>query len=341
MTKTSNVVETPIIHGIKERYDGTLTALSQISHGGNVSGNTMQLHRQKLVWNGQLVDLPFISGNAFRGILRDEAMFFMCKILELQDLSVEALHTLFSGGALAKRKAGDNTKGVNLASQRDLINYVPALSLFGAAVGNSMLSSPLKVSHIYPICIETIDTGLVPEKYADHPQAGMSFYNLCDTISFSRMDDAKNPIHQRLLASGERQQINMGLLDAAVRTANDEVKSDKEQSQQMRYSVQCFAVGTVFCHSFELIQVTEMQRNAFHATLEAWAFNAYIGGKSAQGLGKVLPQYEKMQPVGFTSYPNEEGKLALHSDSRSSTVQQYVDYMVANRDKVVSILNGI
>ncbi len=322
------------IYGINEIYAGTLTALSHIAHGGEVAGNVMTLHSQKMIIMGRPQLVPFVTGNSYRGILRDAAMFFMCKILGLHDLSLPALHTLFSGGALTKT----GEKGIDLAAQRDLINYVPALSLFGAAFGNSMIPSPLSVGHLWPICQETLEAGMVPEEYADHPNAVLSCYDLRDTISFSRMDDAKSPTHQRLLAPAEVKAVNLKMLEGAADNAEGKAKdpSGKEQSQQMRYSTQVFAPGTVFYNKITLLQATEMQRNALHATLVAWAFDPHIGGKSAAGLGKVKPVYERLE----FQQPRPSGEGLVLSEEAGS-VGEYISFLKRHRETITTIIGGI
>ena len=53
------------------RWEGTLTALSSIAHGGETRG-TITLLRRELVCSssGELVHVPIVSGNTLRGRLR-------------------------------------------------------------------------------------------------------------------------------------------------------------------------------------------------------------------------------------------------------------------------------
>jgi len=94
-------------------FEGTVTALTSISHIGDSHGVTAKLRREKIVQpDGSVEEIPILSGNGVRGILRDRGMLHLCRELgfgvndengEVQGLSKEAFYLLFSGGALSKQ----------------------------------------------------------------------------------------------------------------------------------------------------------------------------------------------------------------------------------------------
>lgn len=315
---------------INTQYTGTLTALAPIAHGQGNMGIVQILNTIKLVVGGRVIDLPLISGNAMRGVLRDYAMYYLCDALGLSDLSVSAVHTLFSGGALAK---GSSKKGVDLALQRELVQRVPPLSLFGAAFGNFIMESPLKVGAVIPICAETVQVGLVPDEYRDHPQAALSCYDLRDTIMLTRRDDAKRPRVQALLTAPDREALEQRLLLQAAAKADNKAKDPEDQSQQMRYGAQVFAAGTVFYHSLALVAATEMQEMALRSALAVWALNPVIGGMSARGLGVVRPEY---QQVSFMA-----GGGPAHALMPGTALDAYRAYLTANAEYITDFVRSI
>jgi hypothetical protein len=92
-------------------FEGVMTALTSISHIGESYGINARLRREKIVQpDGAVEEVPIISGNAIRGILRDRGMVHMLRTLgygieedgQSRGLSLEAFYFLLSGGALTK-----------------------------------------------------------------------------------------------------------------------------------------------------------------------------------------------------------------------------------------------
>ena len=148
-----------------EWYAGVVTALSSISHiGPDVGagqGVTSYLRREKFVQpDGTVEEIPVISGNGMRGLLRDLGMWHMCGALgygvnsetgEVEGLSLPAFHFLFSGGTLTKTEG----RGLDIAVARRIKEMIPLVGLFGGAVGNQIIEGKLKIGKLIPICRET------------------------------------------------------------------------------------------------------------------------------------------------------------------------------------------
>ena len=124
-------------------FKGLMTALSSISHNGGQSfGISSKLRREKFVQADYSVEeIPVISGNALRGILRDRGMFHMCRQLgygvkndtdKPDGLTLAAFYFLFSGGALTST-GGDS---IDIETARQLRELIPLVGIFGGAVGN-------------------------------------------------------------------------------------------------------------------------------------------------------------------------------------------------------------
>ena len=82
-----------------------MTALSSITHNGGQSyGITSMLRRERFVQtDGSVEEVPVISGNGIRGMLRDKGMYHMCRLSATASTRRRArcracrcLHTTFS-----------------------------------------------------------------------------------------------------------------------------------------------------------------------------------------------------------------------------------------------------
>lgn len=146
-----------------------LTTLSPLSHGDdNKAGNATLFRRMEVMTNNGVVSLPYYAGNAFRGQLRDilaDHFLESIGISARRDKPKVALwffHALYAGGALEENsksgKALASLMGDNGAVKADGIyqfrDTFPALSLFGVALGNRILTGRFKSADYRPACIE-------------------------------------------------------------------------------------------------------------------------------------------------------------------------------------------
>lgn len=265
--------------------EGRVTALSSITHnGGERNGTTTQLRREKVILPSmKVVEVPVISGNSLRGILRDRGMFQMCRMLgygvneddgKVQGLPLQSFYFLFSGGALVS--TGDG--GLDINYFRRMKDLIPLIGLFGGAAGGNIMPGKLKINRMVPICDET--RHLVPERFV--PENTLSMWDLAQTEMFTRRDDAKN---DKLLPVLEKKQLTAG--DATPET----VKSGTPQ--QMMYNVETLAAGTQFHWKIVIEDATDVEFEAFLSTLLEFSKNPYIGGKSATGHGEISIELEK------------------------------------------------
>jgi CRISPR type IV-associated protein Csf2 len=277
-----------------EWYAGVVTALSSISHIGPDAGGqnvTSYLRREKVVQpDGSVEMVPTISGNGMRGLLRDRGMWQMCKALgygvneetgEVTGLSLPAFHFLFSGGTLTSQ-AG---RGLDVAEARRVRDLIPLVGLFGGAMGNQIMQGKLKVGKLLPICRETAH--LLPEWCL--PEDVPSVFDYIQQEAFTRKDDEKNERLRQLIAPEVRALLEASQAEKAAKRGTAAEKPDSEvgQHQQMRYFVETLAAGTRFFWELALEDVTDVEYDAFWATLAAFGQHPYIGGKSGTGHGKV------------------------------------------------------
>jgi len=311
-------------------FEGIVTALTSISHIGTSHGIHSKLRREKVVQlDGTVEEVPIISGNSIRGILRDRGMLHMLRTLgygvddetgEIRGLSLPAFHFLFSGGTLTKT----STRGLDVDAARQWRELIPLVSVFGGAMGNQIMNGKLKVGKAIPICQETAH--LLPSRFIEDHNLE-SVWELCQEEAYTRRDDEKSEKLRPLIAPEERKLLEAQSRQERVkRGTSEDVRDTKEQKQQMRYFCETIAAGTRLFWEIVLDDVTDLEFEALCAALGEFARFPYIGGKSGVGHGKVSIQFDnwieinpRLAPVGTgVSFPlgaQYEAHLRQNSDA--------------------------
>lgn len=144
--------------------EAVVTATSPISHNGfERNGNITNVRRIPYVQpDGNVEEVPIISGNSLRGKIRDMSVLAMLERLgyginkktgEVKGLNTHAFDFLFSGGSLESGGA----KGLDLDYFRQIKELIPIMGLLGGAAGNAVLSGKMNINPLIPICGETLD----------------------------------------------------------------------------------------------------------------------------------------------------------------------------------------
>lgn len=260
-----------------------VTALTSISHIGESLSVASMLRREKIIQaDGSIEEVPIISGNSIRGVLRDVGMLHMLRKLGYGErearLRLPAFHFLLSGGALTK----DGSGALSVEDARRWRELIPLVSLFGGALGTQILPGKLKMGKMIPICIETAH--LLPAEVA--PLAQSSVWDMLQQEAYTRKDDAKNENIRHLLHDPSDQQ------QALLAATESEAKP-----QQMRYYVETIAAGTRLYWDMILCDVTELEFDAFAVTLAEFGRMPFIGGRSAAGHGKIAINFTEWMVV--------------------------------------------
>lgn len=314
---------------ISRTYEGIVTAISSIAHsGGDSFGTDTLFRREKFAQpEGPPEEVPVVSGNAMRGLLRDLGMTHMCRQLGYGDgkgLTLPAFHFLFSGGSLTST----GNAAIDIERGRKLREAIPLVSIFGGAVGNNIMPGKLKCNKLVPICAETVH--LMPEKY--RPGSPLSVWEYLQKEMYTRKDDAKSerykpmiePAHVALLEAAE----------AAARESLDPVAGETGRKQQMMYHVETLCAGTKFWWRLVLDDVTDIEFDAFVTTLVEFAKAPYIGGKSGTGLGEVSIRFDKWLEIDSRLSP--EGKeIALPAGA------VYAKHLRGRSEEIRSLLETI
>lgn len=309
------------------RFEGIAHALSAISHLGDSAGGTTAIfRREKVLANGRVMEVPILSGNAFRGQLRDTGMRFMLRELGNPELSPPAFHFLTSGGALTK----DNGRGLDIGQARRLRELIPLVGVFGGACGRQILEGKLQVGKWYPLCTELAD--FLPPHYRHLPETDISIYEMTDLHSFTRTDNAKSEKWQQYLPQAQRT-----LLEAPkVKTAKDgtEVADKPGTAQQMRYSQEVLVAGTKFYCWLQLQDVTDLEYEAFASALIEWSKAPFVGGQSRHGCGEVELRFDNWMSISPLA------KTDTHAVG-TPLGQAYTEHLHTRRDEILRTLDEI
>jgi len=237
---------------------GYIIAQSPIHSGGDEkTGSESLLRRLSYVIEGKRVEVPVLSGNAIRGILRRELMVDMLTRLDYKLTNAKIYHMLFSGGML--ESVDEKSSGViKIGLKRKIRQTIPPISVLGSSLGNQIFEGKLKIGMALPICKELKD--FLPDELEIKPET--SFYEFLAWTFTTRRDDLR------------------------------EERKEDEQATQMMVNFEVFAPGTPFYHEFILNNTNDVEEGVVARMLNLWKQKPYIGGKSSIGLGKLKLNYD-------------------------------------------------
>lgn len=276
------------------KINGTVKTLQPIIHKANIpdegvraQGNQSFHRKMKVYYEGSMVQIPVISGNSIRGIMRrlGGESFLKLLHLNLNEIHPKLYYLLFSGGSLeegrakGRRKPSDerDAKPVNFAIH-ELRKNIPLVSLFGCSYQNQILQGKVLVDFLIPYVDE------VAELYG-RPKPGIHAGEITDWFFYTRIDDLE--------------------------------QDEKTYANQMIFTTEYIIPGIEFIHGFTLMGSNEVETALFIHLLEELRDLGLIGGKIAQGHGRV------------------EFNYALDSEYSAAP---YLEYIQNNRETILSFL---
>lgn len=243
-----------------------ILCLSELSHGGDQkAGNSTIFRRvEVLSTTEQVLTLPQVSGNSFRGLFRRElAMDWIQRLglspsRSLSPFSDWFYHALFSGGALEENSAAGKALAKEMGSSgtmrvkgihkfRDMC--VP-LSVMGVSVGNRIL------------CRHGFDAAPAVPRCREWGNGNVSEANLFTWTFITRRDDAE------------------------LRPVTDDAKIEK--SQAMIANTECLMAGTILEGGISLVQgCTAIERSCVGKALHLLQQRGKIGANNRYWQGRV------------------------------------------------------
>jgi CRISPR/Cas system-associated protein Cas7 (RAMP superfamily) len=182
------------------------TALSPISHNSDEAlSNITSFRRQCIKNKDEVLEIPVVTGNSVRGILRRVGADMIINDLGMtkEELNVNLYHKFYTGGSLTK---GTDEAKVNL--KRSIREFLPNLSVFGTAMDDFILKGKLICGFLYPVSKQTETfTGI---------ESTQDVYELLSTEFYTRRDDFE----------GESKETNQMLYETEVLIAGSELSQD-------------------------------------------------------------------------------------------------------------------
>lgn len=271
----------------------TLAYLAEqpIIHTEDTIGNISKLKKMRVLYNGKPESVPALSGNSFRGQLRDILADQLCSCLSnngekrLTFTNNDTYGILYSGGAL-----GDKSTGADLLS--GFQQWLPSIRLMGAAFGNIMLPSKIAATHIVPCAketqhiVQTMYEALGSDTILPAPDAWPKARDLLfNDGPLTRKDDSRDLTRQRFANPKPESQSNTTDMFETETTTNDQ---ETQKGPQMIYYVECIPPGTWLVQQlYSKLPLDQQELGCLFDGLTAFLEQPAIGGRSAAGYGQV------------------------------------------------------
>lgn len=187
-------------------YVLALKSREPISYGEESIGIKTLIKRISILLpeQGEVIQVPVILGNGFRGVLRDVMTnVFLEKVAEIakekdKDVKVNAgvLLLMLSGGVLT-RKGNEEVTAKSIKNLRQKAGTLLPLNIMGFALSNVMIPSKIKVSVLYPVCKETqpLIQDLIDQVKKAKGQNNIDFDKL-SSISVTSLTDEVQMMHK-------------------------------------------------------------------------------------------------------------------------------------------------
>ncbi len=260
---------------VTTRWSGLVTATSSIVHGGHAAGTTTLLRREQMITpDGELVEIPVISGNALRGRLRRIGEELLRDTLGYEGtLPLAAAHALRGGGALAKT-SGEPLSGQRLRRVRELI---PLIAAFGAASSGRIIDGSLMVGRLIPHLAQT-------EHLTGRP--GPDVFTATQLETYTRLDEAQSAGFAAMTTpTTPGGQIDLTALAALAEATGPAV-----------FHVESFPAGTRFSTWVHLDRATPATTAFIQDVLDEFATSGVLGGRRGIGHGHTHTTWERTSP---------------------------------------------
>lgn len=242
-------------------WHAKVTALSSIAHGGEALGAVTYLRRERFLSEEGIIDIPIISGNAWRGLLRRTAADLWWEAVGRPKLTTAVMHAIWSGGALAKASGSPITGG----RVQEVRHVCPVIALFGASGGGRILDGALQVGKMVPVCDATIS--IIPQGFTE----GRNVPSLWDITQIEYFSKIPSVLEHR---------------DNVIDNLPE------EPLPPARFGVETFIAGAHFSTWISGDWLTESEMSLLVEVLQRYGQDARVGGYQRMGMGKIRLEWE-------------------------------------------------
>ncbi|AYE99532.1 hypothetical protein C0J29_31700 (plasmid) [Mycobacterium paragordonae] len=256
-------MRTPLICA---HWDIQILARSAIVHrddDDNTAGSdTFSLFRREDIIgpDGSQLQVPIISGNSFRGILRRTGEALTAAVLNYENqLPVPAAHLLSNGGRLAKARDAKGRTPFTDEQERRLKDLIPHIAVFGGAASGRIMSGLLMVGKVLPEVSELAH--ILPLPPANPPSPAMLALG---EEFFTHLNDHRRSIQHPPGPDPDRTTSPLG-----------------------RYSGETLRAGTHLQTFIRINNATPIQLAFLRTVLDDFSANGHLGGRTAAGYGRI------------------------------------------------------
>lgn len=276
---------------LQTRYEFIVRAAQPIAHSSGSKGNiSLAMSKKVRIPGGRKVLMPYITGDTGRHRLREAATYgtlHAAGILDDPKLSEGASRLLFNGGAVTKK--GDAAV-VNLDRWRELVALFPPLAILGGCTDNRPMPGQLKFDEGNLICAER--RHLIPPwilKWCEANEEPLDSYRDClELVTRTRMDAMLDPAKVKLLSPDAQVRVNERLLLSEKAHETGDTKLAKEtKSNMMPRQHQRIIEGTLMYFAVQCDTYSDVEFDAFNFSVGCLLNNFAVGGKQAQGHGRL------------------------------------------------------
>lgn len=301
-------------------YVLVLKSREPISYGEESIGIKTLIKRISILFPGQgeVIQIPVILGNGFRGVLRDTMTnIFLEKVAEIArknkkiEVDARVLLLMLSGGVLTRR-GEEQVTARSINNLRQKIEVLLPLNIMGFALSNVIIPSKIKVSVFYPICSETF--ALVEDlidKVKDKIRIGLdklssiSVRNIIEEVQMMHKDDV-NKLTNISLPKVELTNVNQAdiIRGRQVQESRSEEELEPQRSlQEERVRARLQAIfqreyvvpGTVFIGFIsEMVPLSGAERELLALSIRKLENSAGVGGAIARGFGSFSIEYSDL-----------------------------------------------
>lgn len=249
------------------RHVAIYTLTAPLHHGADEKDGNVSRFRTERRYSGLLgrsVDVPFVSGNAWRGQMRDLLALDLFERVGMhpREAAPAMSNALFSGGSI---ESGSASNGANVTMRRTLRALLSAVDLMGGVYANEPMDGTLRATDLLPICRETADVVV----YLVAPEVA------------AEGEDAVRAWSERLVWAEDLYETRQ-----LTRHAHRDLESD---GVQMIVRTEVIRAGTQWVHAASLAckdrLLDPLTQSAFAHGLDLFVRSGAFGAGNARGLG--------------------------------------------------------